>query len=263
MLRALREKVQVNIPFVMLYDSYLERFLEERFNPEIGFDAEALDRFSLEEFRQVAEKCAERGLRVTFHAPFVDLSPGSPDPEVWRLTRRRYEKVVQLIPLFRPRTIVCHAGFERKRYGYLRDVWLEKSIEMWRWLGERVHEEGAQLMLENVFEDGPDELQQLFASLKREKVGFCFDTGHQSAFSNTSLETWMESLGCFIGQVHLHDNFGSEDEHLALGKGIIDFPAFFRLLREVMTSPPVVTLEPHQEEEVWPSLEFLKQVWPW
>jgi sugar phosphate isomerase/epimerase len=262
-MRKIIDQVQINIPFVLLHGSYLERFLEERFNPEIGFDAEALDRFSLKELRHVAEIVSERGLRVTFHAPFVDLSPGSPDPEVWRLTRHRYEQVAKLIPLFRPRTVVCHAGFERKRYGYLRDVWFEKSIEMWTWLGDRVHEEGAQLMLENVFEDGPDELQQLFESLDGGKVGFCLDTGHQSAFSSTPLETWIDSLGNSIGQLHLHDNLGSEDEHIALGRGIIDFSTFFRLLRKIVTSPPVVTLEPHREEEVRPSIEFLEQVWPW
>jgi sugar phosphate isomerase/epimerase len=262
-MRKIREKVQINIPFTMLHDSYLELFLEERFNPEIGFDAESLHRFSLEEFRQVAEQCREQGLRVTFHAPFVDLSPGSPDPDVWRLTRRRYEQVVDLIPLFRPRTMVCHAGFERKRYGYLQDVWLEKSLKMWRWLGKRVYEEGTQLMLENVFEESPDELRQLFKSLDGEKVGFCLDIGHQSAFSSTPLETWIDFLGDSIGQLHLHDNRGNEDDHIALGRGTIDFRRFFHVLRKAVAGPPVVTLEPHRKEEVWPSLEFLAEEWPW
>ncbi|RLF57994.1 MAG: hypothetical protein DRN37_05590 [Thermoplasmata archaeon] len=262
-MRKIRKKVQINIPFVMLHDSYMDRFLEEGFNPEIGFDAEALERFGREDFEQVAKNCLERGLRVTFHAPFVDLSPGSPDPEIWRLTRRRYEQVVELIALFKPRTIVCHAGFEKRRYGYLQDVWFEKSIAMWTWLGNRVHEEGARLMLENVFEDSPDELLPLFQSLDRNKVGFCFDIGHQSAFSGTPLTTWIASLGPFIGQLHLHDNSGKGDEHIALGKGHIDFTTFFQLLRKAVTDPPLVTLEPHQEEEVIPSLEFLGREWPW
>ncbi len=263
MKKEMREQVQVNIPFVMLHDAYLERFLDQGINPEIGLDADALDRFALPEFRQAAERLADRGLQVTFHAPFVDLSPGSPDPEFWNLTRRRFEQVVKLIPLFRPQTVVCHAGFETKRYGFLGDAWFENSIRMWTWLGRLVHEEGARLMLENVFEEGPGELKTLFESLDKKRVAFCLDTGHQSAFSNTPLETWVGSLGSYIGQLHLHDNFGEKDDHLALGHGLIDFPAFFRALKKEMETPPVVTLEPHREEELRPSLEFLERVWPW
>ena len=36
-------KVQVNIPFRMLYDTYLDRFLEYALNPEIGIDAAILE----------------------------------------------------------------------------------------------------------------------------------------------------------------------------------------------------------------------------
>jgi sugar phosphate isomerase/epimerase len=261
--KEMKDQVQVNIPFVMLHDSFFDRFLEERINPEIGLDAEALDSFTLPEFRQAAKRLSDRGLRVTLHAPFVDLSPGSPDPEFWNLTRRRFEQVVKLIPVFRPQTVVCHAGFETKRYGFLGDAWFENSIRMWTWLGRLVHEEGARLMLENVFEDGPDELKILFESLDKKRVAFCLDTGHQSAFSNTPLEIWIGSLGSHIGQLHLHDNFGEKDEHIALGKGIIDFPAFFRALKRELETPPVITLEPHREEELRPSLEYLERVWPW
>ena len=43
--QALLRQVQVNIPFAMLYDTYLDRFLGYELNPEIGIDAEALERF--------------------------------------------------------------------------------------------------------------------------------------------------------------------------------------------------------------------------
>ena len=43
-------EIQVNIPFTMLYESYLPQFLEYGINPEIGFDAAAFDRFSMKDF---------------------------------------------------------------------------------------------------------------------------------------------------------------------------------------------------------------------
>jgi sugar phosphate isomerase/epimerase len=259
----LKKDVQVNIPFTMLWNSYLERILEEDLNPEIGLDATALENFNRDDFRKVAEKLRERGLVVTLHGPFIDLSPGSPDPQIRDLTRRRYEQVAELVPLFRPMTVVCHAGYEARRYGFLGEAWYQNSLKMWHWLAHRLNNEGTKLMLENVFEDDPEDLKTLFGNLDPEKVGFCLDVGHCSAFSSTPVENWIHCLGPYIGQLHLHDNFGRKDDHLCLGKGNIDFKGFFSLLMETLEGQPIVTLEPHREEDVRPTLAYLAEVWPW
>jgi sugar phosphate isomerase/epimerase len=158
---------------------------------------------------------------------------------------------------------VCHAGYEWKRYLYVRDAWVAKSIETWEWLGTRISDEGARLMLENTYEDGPDDIKVLFEELENLNVGFCLDTGHQAAFGSSPLETWLQSLGHYIEQVHLHDNDGNEDTHLALGQGEIDFSALFDYLKITKKEPPVITLEPHKEEDLWPSVDYLEKIWPW
>jgi sugar phosphate isomerase/epimerase len=259
----IKKKVQVSIPFSMLFEKYLDRFIEERFNPEIGLDADALDRFSLNDFKTVANKLSDNGLKVTFHGPFLDLSPGSPDPLIREVTRRRYEQVLDLFPIFQPKTMVCHAGYHRTFYGFASDLWLENSLETWRWLSERVKNVGAMLTLENVFESGPEEMKPLFENLEDCHVGLCFDIGHQACFSQTSFQVWMNQLGPYVEHLHLHDNHGLTDEHRGLGFGTIQFKAFFTLLTSFRKTSPVVTLEPHFEEEVYPSLEFLEKYWPW
>jgi sugar phosphate isomerase/epimerase len=70
-------------------------------------------------------------------------------------------------------------------------------------------------------------------------------------------------LGPYIGQLHLHDNHGSHDEHLPLGSGKIDFYQLFTYLKSNEIPQPIITLEPHQEEDLWPSLDYLAKVWPW
>lgn len=257
------QSVQVNIPFTMLYDTYLPRFLELRLNPEVGLDAAALERFSFGDFREIAEQLQAYGPSTTLHGPFMDLSPGSPDPAVRELTRHRFEQVLELVGLFKPKSVVCHAGYQKKRYGYIRDAWIENSLETWSWLGSRLEREGSRLMLENVYEHGPDDIRDIFERLENRGVGFCLDTGHQAAYSRTSLKRWVQSLGPYLGQIHLHDNHGSEDEHTALGKGSIDFQSLFRQLETTMEEPPIVTLEPHKEEDFWPSVEYLERFWPW
>ena len=96
-MRWLIDKIHVNIPFTMLYESYLGRFISNRLNPEIGLDAVALERFSLSEFSEIAEQLRSHELKITLHAPFIDLAPGSPDQAVRELTRHRFEQVIRLI----------------------------------------------------------------------------------------------------------------------------------------------------------------------
>ena len=259
----LLSKVQVNIPFTMLVDTYLKLFIEYQINPEIGFDAEALDRFSFSDFKTISKEITGCGLKVTIHGPFMDLSPGSPDARIRRITLDRYQQLLDIVPLFKPKSVVCHAGYEILRYGYLKEKWFHTSIKSLRWLAEQCRELGTRLMLENVYEDGPEQMELLFKALKDFDVGFCFDTGHQLAFSRTSLGHWITLLGGYLGQLHLHDNHGKMDEHSALGKGDVDFTKLFTMLKTTGTPRPLVTLEPHEEKDLWPSLDFLEQHWIW
>ena len=253
--------IQVNIPFTMLQENYLKLFLKHRLNPEIGIDAAALDRFSHAQFSRIAEKLHQHELTVTLHGPFIDLSAGSTDPAVRQLARNRFEQLLKLVPLFQPQTVVCHAGFDRRRYGFFKEAWTENSLAMWSWLATRLTAEGARLMLENVYEDGPQDIRHVFEGLEEYGVGFCLDAGHMSAFGKSPLQEWLQVLGPWMGQLHLHDNDGDWDDHWALGRGSIDFKLIFDYLKNQKKSSPIITLEPHKEDDFWPSLEYLQQHW--
>ena len=79
----------------------------------------------------------------------------------------------------------------------------------------------------------------------------------------TSLEKWLEMLGPYLDQLHLHDNHGTADDHLALGHGTIDFETLFAVIKKDHLTPPIITLEPHEEKELWPSVKELERLWPW
>ncbi|MGM0426561.1 MAG: sugar phosphate isomerase/epimerase family protein [Thermodesulfobacteriota bacterium] len=255
--------IQVNIPFKMLYESYLDRFIQHGLNPEIGFDADALDRYSRAEVEAIAAKIHHSALTVTLHAPFMDLSPGSPDPEIRAITRRRLEQLVALVPIFAPRTVVCHTGYDHRRYWHMRHSWVENSLDLWTWLGKKIRSEGSRLMLENVYEQSPQEMGELLELLQSQGVGFCLDTGHQAVFSSVPMETWVQVLGPFLGQLHLHDNTGNRDDHMALGRGNIDFKELFTFLNTLHRPLHTITLEPHSEDALWPSIKYLETLWPW
>jgi len=262
-MREILSKIYVNVPFAMLSRTYLARFIGMRMNPEIGIDAAALLQYRIEDYHRVAGELHEEGLHVNLHAPFMDLSPGSPDPSVLALTRERFDRVRVLAAIFGAKRVIFHAGYDRRRYGFMRQSWVEKALETWSTLARAFRKTGTIMLLENVYEHSPEDLVELFKALQNEGVGFCLDTGHQAAFSGASLDRWVHVLGPYLRQLHLHDNRGEEDEHLALGEGNIDFESLLKTLKATIANPPVLTLEPHKENDLWPSIEYLERNWPW
>jgi sugar phosphate isomerase/epimerase len=193
----------------------------------------------------------------------MDLSPGSPEIGVRELTIRRFEQMMPLISLFRPEAAVCHTGYDWRRYGFMRETWIRNSLTIWPEFARRAQAEGCSLMMENVYEESPPDILELIEALKGSGVGFCLDTGHQAVFGRTDLHQWIHSLSSHLRHVHLHDNGGDRDDHMALGCGSIDFELFFREMKRIFPAPPLITLEPHREEDLFPSLRFLQRIWPW
>jgi sugar phosphate isomerase/epimerase len=210
------------------------------------------------EVRKASRELARKNLSVTFHAPFMDLNPGAVDARVREITFHRFEQVLALTPLFRPRAVVFHPGYDRWRYDNNEDLWLENSLLTWKPLVERGESLSVKLAIENVFEDRPSSLLRLFSALDSPWVGYCLDAGHENIFSREGAARWLETLGPHLVETHLHDNNGRADEHLPLGEGRIDFAAIFAYLRKNRPGA-ILTLEPHLAEHLEPSLKALQK----
>jgi sugar phosphate isomerase/epimerase len=250
--------VQVCIPWKLLKDKYLPRVLANRINPEIGVSGDVIDSHSEEAFAEIAFLLHNEGLTISLHSPFYDLAPGGMDKKILKATRERLQQLFDLVPVFKPIAVVCHTGYDRKRYHEVEDAWLETSLETWTPLIERLKGTETVLMIENVYEKSPRMLMRLLEGLNTEQVGFCFDPGHMRAFSETPLQGWLNDLGPQIKELHLHDNDGTGDHHLAIGEGDIDFEALFAYVDENRLRP-VITIEAHKEQWLWQSIEVLSR----
>ena len=249
-------RIQVCIPFRLLKEKYLPVVLENRINPEIGIDGEVIDTHSKKDFLEMVSILRQEGLLITLHGPFYDLVPGGMDKKILKATRERLKQAFDLIPVFEPLSIVCHTGYQRKRYHEVEKKWLDTALETWAPLVQYLRGTGTTLMIENVYERTPRMLQKLLRGLNSEKVGFCFDAGHMNVFSETSMQGWLKTLGPFLKELHLHDNDGTSDDHLAIGAGEIDFESLFEYVEENRLRP-IMTLEAHKEKWIWQSLEAL------
>lgn len=251
--------IHINVPYSMLLHR-ADFAIKNRIHPEIYFSAEDLDACQEKDAKQLAETLRQSGLEITFHGPFMDLSPGGVDKRIKEVTLDRFTKVIELALLFKPRAIVFHPGYEKWKFDGNVKLWLESSLQTWKPLVKDAEELGLTLAIENVFEESPDPLKSLLEEIDSTHFRFCFDTGHYHAFtlSKTPLSDWFEALGKYTVEVHLHDNHRETDEHLPVGEGNFDFDQFFKLLSQYGLKP-IYTLEPHEEAHLWRGLEAVKK----
>lgn len=259
---ALTSRVQVNIPFPYLLRGYLERFLELGLNPEIGLDAYSLGHYAPAVFRRAARAFQQAGRRLTLHGPFQDLLPGSLDDAILAASRRRLRQACRYLPVFKPVSLVCHLGYEARFYGGDTPQWLERSVATWKEMAGRAAAHGVTVRLENVYETEPEMFLELLGRVDAANLQVCLDVGHLFAFGGGDWSHWLNTLAPVVGQLHLHDNHGDADAHLALGAGIVPLAEILRFFA-ARRSRPLITLEPHQEDSLQPSLEHLAAIWPW
>ena len=257
-MRDILKKIQVNMPFQQLRHQYLPAVLKEKINPEIGFNCQVLDNTRREDYLEIAGILLEAGVRITFHAPFMDLRPGALDPRIRQVTIDRMNQVFDLVPDFQPEAVVCHPSFDERYYVATGPRWLENSVSTWRALSKTAKDMGTVIMLENVYETHPGYLEMLLHQVNSPQLRFCLDTGHFNAFSKTDLALWLERLGPCMGELHLHDNNGSADDHLPVGKGNFPFSRLFAFLRERRMTP-IITIEPHTEKNLRDTVVHLRE----
>ena len=251
------QKIQVNLPFPMLIKN-LEAIVEMGLQPELYFDSHTLDHLSPQEVERTSRAISEKNIPVTFHGPFMDLNPGAVDEKVRELTLFRFNQVMDLVPLFHPRAIVFHPGYDRWRYDGDVDLWLKNSLVTWKPLVKKAEALPVRIALENVFDENPNPLRRLLDAVDSPLVGYCMDAGHGHLFSEVPLVEWIEVLGTRLLEIHLHDNHRQADEHLPLGRGNIDFPSIFSRINEKKLHP-IYTIEPHDIEHLVPSLKALQK----
>jgi len=245
----------VHIPFSRIPE-YLNFIKENNLNLEIYFGSVVLDSLSKDEIASL-KKSLDYNPSLSFHAPFMDLSPGAVDSKVRKATIERFSHMLDIADMLKPQTIVFHSGYEKWKYALNVNLWLEKSLMTWKPLNRRATEMGVNIALENIFEDEPSNLKLLMQHMNSDNFGICFDTGHFNLFSKVPIETWMDTLNPYIIELHLHDNNRTADQHLPMGEGTFDFKKFFGLLRN---RGCIHTIEAHTPEHVFKSMNYLSTI---
>lgn len=163
---------------------------------------------------------------VSSHGPFVDLYASSSDPEIVRVCRERHTQALQATRAIGASIYIAHLNslpmIRNPRY---LDRFVPAVAEFWTPLAREADKAGMTIVLENLWESGPELQKRVVEEVGSPALKASFDNGHALVFSDVPASEWIEVLGEDLAHCHLHDNYGDRDEHLVVGQGNEDWKA--------------------------------------
>lgn len=194
---------------------------------------------------------------TTVHGAFFDVIPFSIDSKIREISNYRIQQSILVAERIGAKATVFHTNYNPflNTPGYM-DSWLENNVQYWSGVLE-THPE-MNIYLENMFDITPDLLETLSERLgSYGNYGVCLDYAH-AFLSKVAPEIWAERLGRFVKHIHINDNDGVGDLHLAWGDGRINRQKFYECYEKYMKGATVL-VETSSVENKIRSLEKLRQ----
>lgn len=230
---------------------------------DLGFEgweivSEGRQRITPESLPEIRDILGTMSLKITVHGPFSDLNPASLIEPIRLETIRQISQCVELSSDFAD-IVVVHPGILSPLGSQMPDRTWELNIESLRSICRHAQDYGVRICLENMPNmekllcRTPDELFGMVDSVGADNLGITFDAGHANTTKNTAGYLKEEDR---ISHVHIHDNKGVKDEHLALGDGTVDWD---RVLGGLKGFAGALVIEGRNLEEGKRSLAFLRR----
>jgi sugar phosphate isomerase/epimerase len=175
----------------------------------------------------------------TLHGAFFDIAVHSSDREIRAISDKRVRQSMDIARRLGVRAVVFHtnliANFKNRAYV---DSWINMNAAYWRALSADYPD--VSIYIENMFDQDPEPMVALMRELEDVPgVSACLDFAHASAFGDDA-EEWVRALLPYASHLHLNDNDGIADLHLAMGAGKLDYTPLFRAIAESNAHPSVL-----------------------
>lgn len=244
------------VNYTNIYDK-IKLFKELDIFFEVYFDADNLSVLNNDQLNELNSVIHSNKMLVTVHAPFWDLSLGSSDAEIRKLSVMRIITSLNAAKTLGAQNVVFHSGYTNTAFlPRGKNEWIKNMIDSIGGILEYSESFGLSISLENTYEPDPEVLLSAVSAFPK-KLKLCFDVGHYKAFGKASLEEWIDSAAPYLKEIHLHSNFGGSDAHLALDDGNIDFERCFERLVS-KKAKPIITIENKNDAYLARSVKLLK-----
>jgi sugar phosphate isomerase/epimerase len=166
--------------------------------------------------------------KLSIHGPCVTVNLADPSDRKWLA---RWRETLVYAEKIKADHVVIHTN----------ESWSGERKEVQRMVIERLHEvegeaseKGIQLLTENVGLGSQCLFREHeFLNLANTADGILIDVGH-AYVNGWNIPRLIEKLGGKIKAFHIHDNHGTADEHLPLGRGDVPADMIFQIWRRTV-----------------------------
>jgi sugar phosphate isomerase/epimerase len=219
--------------------------------------------------RRSAALLSGHGGRIGVHAPYLNLSISALDSQIRSVVQSRLHLGLDYLEAVGGTHMVIHSPFYFFGHGLVvhQDT-LEAEIGLAHLTLEpvmsRAADLGCMLVIENILDLNPAPLLALVDSFASPSVRLSIDVGHAHIMGSRGAPPaahWLSQGARRLGHVHLQDNDGTTDAHLAPGGGTVHWPSILRELRSGDTDPRlIVEVIPNEVERAMAWVDRVEQL---
>ncbi len=188
------------------------------------------------EFKErVREVYQTTNLILSLHAPLSDINIASVNERIWAESIRQIKESIENAHEFVEDICVVHPGFLSPLSMHMPDRAFDKAIAGLTELCDFAAQYELRIAVENLTSANmlmgryPDELIRIVRGVNRDNIGICLDIAHANTTKTLDefLDINAEADDVSIIHMHASDNYGTDDLHLPVGKGNIDWHKVF------------------------------------
>lgn len=179
--------------------------------------------------------------QITMHVPEYDLNIASPNSKIRKITLEEYIDTTKKASDIGVKLLVVHLGLQTSSTMFSRsEQWMYSKRGILE-IADYARKKGIVVGIENMppgkrtpyFGMSIDELSEIVKESKINNIGITLDIGHAHLLGKNYAKKLFEEIGKYIVHTHLHDNDGTEDQHLPIGRGTIDYKFFLKSLARI------------------------------
>lgn len=201
-------------------------------------------------------------ITLGYHAPYRDFNLSSINPHTRINCVKQVKEIIELTRSIGGDYVNIHLGFIPDYYPEIAKIKAREScIKSVREIAKFANDRGVKLYIENdpkkpnmlQFGEKVETLVEIINEVD-EFIGITLDIGH----ANTSKIDIFEFIKTFkdkLHVIHLHDNDGTADSHLPLGKGNINFKEIFNTLKSIKNNDLIFLFEMKRYKDIYESKE--------
>lgn len=206
------------------------------------------------------EAAKSYSLEYSVHAPFADINIASPSKTMLNASMKRLKQSMTYANVLDAKLWVFHPGAKTGIAQFYPGADWKQNNESIRELYQTAEEYGVNIALENLpakyyfFMSTPEEFVRFYRETNL-PIGIVMDIGHANL--EGQIEPFFNMLADKIVHIHASDNDGSDDQHLGIGQGKIDYKWFQQTLKKMGYDKSVII---ESMTNVPESIQKLKQL---